>query len=138
VDLKDLTEAEWRRLKKAAGIKSAGFFKKHDAAVGKYVAKFQKARAKWKANKGVSNLLELNSALTDLKKAFNDFLAKKEFKTDLAQDLQKDLNAWKKEIDDKQIKLATKYEKEKDKLANADVEFVDETVKKWGLGGILD
>jgi hypothetical protein len=135
VDLKDLTEAEWHRLKKAAGIKSAGFFKKHDAAVGKYVAKFQKARAKWKAQKGYDALLELNSALVDLNKAFDNFLAKKEFKTEVAQDLQKELNAWKKELAAKQEKLLAK---DMDKLKGKDVDFVDDTVQKWGMGSLFN
>lgn len=138
MDLKDLTEAEWHRLKKAAGIKSAGFFKKHDAAVGKYVKEFQKARATWKAEKGLKALLELNSALTKLQKAFNDFLAKKEFKSDLAKDLQADIQAWKVEIDAKQVKLA-KLVSDEAKLAELksnDVKVADNIMKTAGLGGL--
>lgn len=137
MDLKDLTEAEWHRLKKAAGIKSAGFFKKHDAAVGKYVKEFQKARTKWKAEKGLKALLELNSALGKLQKAFNDFLAKKEFKSDLAKDLQADIQAWKGEIDSKQLKLAKFYDENEELLKSNDVKATDGAVKNAGLGGLL-
>jgi hypothetical protein len=137
VDLKDLTEAEWHRLKKAAGIKSSGFFKKHDAAVGKYVKEWQKARAKWKAERGAKSLLELNSALTKLQKSFNDFLSKKEFKTDLAKDLQQDLQLWRVEIDAKQIKLAKFYVDNEPQLKAKDLEITDGDIKKAGLEGLL-
>lgn len=137
MELKNLTEAEWHRLKKAAGIKSAPFFKKHDAAVGKYIKAYQKAREKWKAQKGLNALLELNSALRDLNTAMDSFIKKKEFKTELAKELQSALTAWQKEISAKQSKLQQKVTQDEAGLRDADAKFVDSTVKNWGLPGVL-
>lgn len=118
--LANLTKDGWSKLKKDAGIKSAGFFKKHDAAVGKAVASFQKARKKWAGTPGLQSSIDLFTAMSSLEKAFDKFLAAKEFKSDLAKNLQDDVKKWRNQLNVLRADLANVIKAKKDELAEDD------------------
>jgi heme-degrading monooxygenase HmoA len=92
----------WRTIKKEAGIRSARLFSS-DAKVGKHIDNFNKSVSNWFKTGGgrgrigdVSKLRATIKAAEELKHAFAEFLHKKEFATDLAQQLQgkiRDLSA---------------------------------------------
>jgi hypothetical protein len=131
--LAGITKAGWETKKKAAGIKSAKWYEKAHADVGGYIAKFQKARANYKAAKNAKTVKEYNSALVDLDKAFGKFLAAKEFKTDLAEQLQKDILQWQIEVQAKSTKLKKFYAENEKKLEEAGAEQLLDDLDKWGL-----
>lgn len=116
IELKNMTKSNWEALKKNAGIKSAKWYEKAHADVGGYIDKMQKARTKYKANKNDQTVKEYNSALVDLHKAFDKFLTAKEFKTDLAGQLQTAIAQWQLEASTKSNKLITFYKANEKKL----------------------
>jgi hypothetical protein len=84
----------WRNIKREAGIKSARLFST-DAAVGKCIDKFNGSVSDWMRSGGgkgrignVDKLRATMKAAEELKSAFGSFLMKKEFKTDVAKQLQ--------------------------------------------------
>jgi hypothetical protein len=102
----NMSKSTWKLIKKEAGIKKSGFLKKADANVGSNIQKYGKLHSQW-MNSAVltagGDRVLLQKAITQgeaLKKAITAFVNAKEFKTDLAKDLQKkcesfisDLNA---------------------------------------------
>ena len=131
--LAGITKAAWETKKKNAGIKSAKWYEKAHADVGGYIAKFQKARANYKAAKNAKTVREYNSALIDLDKAFGKFLAAKEFKTDLADQLQKDILLWRTEVQEKSTKLKKFFAEHEKELDQAGAEQLYDDFEKWGL-----
>lgn len=116
IALKLMTKSSWETKKKNAGIKSAKWYEKAHADVGGYIDKMQKARTKYQANKNDQTVKEYNSALVDLQKAFEKFVAAKEFRTDLAAQLQQDIIQWQTEAANKSQKLVTFYNANEKKL----------------------
>jgi hypothetical protein len=108
-----MSSTTWKAIKKEAGIKSSGFLKKADAGVGAKLDKYSKAHATWKAScvKTVGGdtqlLLKANSAAEDLKKALNAFITAKEFKTDLAKELQTKCQQFVSDLEKEQQNLVT-------------------------------
>lgn len=92
--LNHLDKTTWKLIKKEAGIKKSGFLKKADANVGSCISKYKAAHAKWEATRlelPSGDLKLLGSAISAgqaLQTALTKFVAAKEFKTDLAKDLQ--------------------------------------------------
>ena len=92
--LDHLDKTTWKLIKKEAGIKKSGFLKKADANVGSNITKFKAAHAKWAATRiklpsGDLKLLQSAIAAGEaLQTALKKFVAAKEFKTDLAKNLQ--------------------------------------------------
>lgn len=100
-----MSKDTWKLVKKEAGIKSSGFLKKSDASVGSAMEKYAKAYGTWQASviktEGGDHqlLLKAFSAAEGLKKALKSFVGAKEFKTDLAKDLQGKCESYIKDLD---------------------------------------
>jgi len=75
--LDDLDKKIWKQMKKEAGIKSAPWFKKADASVGKYVEAAKKARLRYQDGKLAEDLIKYQDALQKLAEAFDDFVSSK-------------------------------------------------------------
>ena len=104
--VEQMSKKYWKMIKKEAGIKKSGFLKKADGNVGSNIEKYGKLHANW-ANSAVltagGDHKLLQAAIKQgevLKNAITSFVNAKEFKTELAKDLQKkcetfvnDLNA---------------------------------------------
>lgn len=109
----EMNSKTWKAIKKEAGIKSSGFLKKADAGVGGKLDKYAKAHALWKsscvktAGGDTQLLLKANSAATDLKKALQAFVSAKEFKTDLAKELQVKCTQFISDLEKEQQNLVT-------------------------------
>jgi hypothetical protein len=91
----NMSKSTWNLIKKEAGIKKSGFLKKADANVGSNIEKYGKLHSHW-LNSAVltagGDRVLLQKTITQgeaLKKAITAFVNAKEFKTDLAKDLQK-------------------------------------------------
>jgi conjugal transfer/entry exclusion protein len=112
-----MTSTTWKSSKKEAGIKSSGFLKKADAGVGGKLDKYSKAHASWKAScvktagGDTQLLLKANSAAVDLKKALQAFVAAKEFKSDLAKELQTKCNQFVDDLDKEMQNLSVLIDK---------------------------
>lgn len=106
-DLKNLTGAAWRDVKKKAGVKGANFF---DSASSKAVAdkidKYQQKRAAYKQAKTKDNFLELFGALDTLGTALAKAESDRGFKSDLAKEMQADIGNLLKEVTAKKDKLS--------------------------------
>lgn len=131
--LAGVTKKDWETLKKHAGIKSAKWYEKAHADVGGHIDKFLKTRAKYKAARNANTVMEYNSALVDLDGAFGKFLAAKEFKTDLAKDLQDSIAVWRKEVQDKSAKLRDFFKKNEKQLKTDGATQLLDDLDKWGL-----
>jgi len=90
----NMSKATWKMIKKEAGIKKSGFLKKADANVGSNIEKYGKLHSQW-MNSAVltagGDRLLLQKTITQgeaLKTAITSFVKAKEFKTELAKDLQ--------------------------------------------------
>lgn len=100
-----MSSTTWKAIKKEAGIQSASFWKKADAGVGARLDRYAKAHASWlqsckKTGRGdTALLLRANAAANDLKRALEAFIAAKEFKTDLAKELQAKCKQFISELD---------------------------------------
>jgi hypothetical protein len=104
--VEQMSKKYWKMIKKEAGIKKSGFLKKADGNVGSNIEKYGKLHANW-ANSAVltagGDHKLLQAAIKQgevLKNSITSFVNAKEFKTELAKDLQKkcetfvnDLNA---------------------------------------------
>lgn len=105
--LGNLTKAEWKRIKKNAGIKKQSVGS--SASVGKYVDALVKAQRKFDNAQTLTNIMGFNSALGNLKTALNNFKASKV--TDLAKDqaksLKVDIDSWIEEIESMEEVVAT-------------------------------
>ena len=103
----------WKKVKKEAGIKKTGFLKKSDASVGKHLKSYQSAFKKYQANladplgQGVKACQDMLVANRKLQDSFDSFLGAKEFKSDLAKDLQAECTAMKKKLEDQHKALAS-------------------------------
>jgi len=89
-----MSKKYWKMIKKEAGIKKSGFLKKADGNVGSNIEKYGKLHANW-ANSAVltagGDHKLLQQAIKQgevLKSAITSFVKAKEFKTELAKDLQ--------------------------------------------------
>lgn len=108
-----MSSTTWKAIKKEAGIKSSGFLKKADAGVGAKLDKYSKAHALWKSScvktggGDTQLLLKANAAAADLKKALQAFVGAKEFKTELAKELQAKCTQFISDLEKEQQTLAT-------------------------------
>lgn len=93
-----INPAWWQKAKKDAGVKGSGLFKKADASVGKFISKFRSDVDAWKKTVNAKDgnaagdgkkLISAIQSSKALDQALAKFLAAKEFKTDLSQELQK-------------------------------------------------
>ena len=136
--LSDLNSAFWKKYKKDAGLEKAGWFKKH-ASVGKHIEDYQKARTAWKTAKdteegaGTRVAQKYFSKLDALDKAFTKFLNAKEFKSEVAKDLQKDITEWQKEISAKSQKLAKLMTTKKSELDGVEAKKMGDMLDKMGF-----
>lgn len=100
-----MSKKYWKMIKKEAGIKKSGFLKKADGNVGSNIEKYGKLHAAWVSSAvktaGGDHLL-LKKAIAQgeaLKKAITGFVNAKEFKTELAKDLQSKCETFVKDLD---------------------------------------
>ena len=115
-NLADLDGKFWKNLKKQAGVKSSGWFKKADASVGKHIEALNKAREQFVHTDLTEDLLKYQKALDKLAETFDKFVDKKELdevdegdlKKKEKQDLAADILAWSKEIADAKADLDEK------------------------------
>ena len=106
--LDELDKKTWKQMKKEAGIKSAGWFKKADASVGKYVEAAQKARKRFEDGALAEDLIKYQDALNNLSNAFDEFVKSKglekmedgELEHSERKVLLQDIKDWKEEIDE--------------------------------------
>lgn len=149
-NLADLDGKFWKTLKKQAGIKSSGWFKKADASVGKYIEALNKAREKFLHTDLSEDLLDYQKALDKLADTFDKFIDKKgldevdsgDLKKKEKDDLLADIKAWgleiaaaKEDLDKKLKKLVIS--------TGGDLKKIDklDRVKKkavWDQSGISD
>lgn len=103
-DVATLDSKTWKLIKKEAGIKKSKFLQKSDADVSKYLSAYQKAHGKFVKEMGepvgraviaCREMLVTNKKLQD---SFDKFLGSKEFKTELAKDLQASCQQMKKTL----------------------------------------
>lgn len=91
----NMSKSTWKLIKKEAGISKSGFLKKADANVGSNIDKYSKLHTHWRGTAirtagGDRVLLKKTIAQGEaLKIALDKFVKAKEFKGELAQDLQK-------------------------------------------------
>lgn len=129
-----MSSTTWKAIKKEAGIKSSGFLKKADAGVGGKLDKYSKAHALWKsicvktAGGDTQLLLKANAAADDLKKALVAFVGAKEFKTDLAKELQVKCTQFISDLEREQKKLSTLIEEA------GDSSFMKSQLNTFGMG----
>jgi len=100
----NMSKATWKLIKKEAGIKKSGFLKKADGNVGSNIEKYGKIHSQWMNSAvltaGGDHIL-LKKAIAqgeELKKAITSFVNAKEFKTDLAKDLQSKCETFVKDL----------------------------------------
>lgn len=100
----NMSKSTWKLIKKEAGIKKSGFLKKADANVGSNIDKYGKIHSQW-MNSAVltagGDRVLLQKAIAQgeaLKKAITAFVNAKEFKTDLAKDLQSKCESFIKDL----------------------------------------
>lgn len=90
----NMSKATWKMIKKEAGIKKSGFLKKADGNVGSNIEKYGKIHSLWLNSVVVSaggDRVLLKKAIAQgeaLQTAITGFVKAKEFKTELAKDLQ--------------------------------------------------
>lgn len=141
--LEDLDKKFWKELKKKAGIKSTGFFKKADAAVGSKIEALNKARDRFKDIGTTAELLKYKDALEALAVTFDKFCSKKslddidetDVKKDEKEQLAKDIEQWNVDIAIALQKLDKKFTKIKETL---DKKGGDEMLLKMDAGKRLD
>ena len=103
-DVATLDSKTWKLIKKEAGIKKSKFLQKSDADVSKYLSAYQKAHGKFVKEMGepvgraVIACREMLVANKKLQDSFDKFLGSKEFKTELAKDLQASCQQMKKTL----------------------------------------
>lgn len=148
--LEDLDGKFWKTLKKNAGIKSSGFFKKADASVGKHIEALNKAREKFEYSQITEDLLDYQKKLDKLAETFDKFIDSKKLDEIGEEDLKKkekeelasDIKEWSKEIAAAKEDLDKKLKKlllaAKGDLKKLDV--LDKEKKKavWDKSGISD
>lgn len=125
-DLKKLTAAYWKGFKKRSEIENKPWFSS-DASVGSAITKVNRRRASWQRSRTEMNLMGYFRALEVLKKQMGNFLATKEFKTDVAQQFYGEIVKWRKEIVTKLTRLAAIYGKERNSLAKAGADELGQT-----------
>jgi hypothetical protein len=128
MDLDTLTSKEWKRLKKAAGIEKKKGLGSHDASVGKAIERFNGKRKNCRANRDEQTVREYFTAAQGLQQAMNNFLDAKEFKTDLAQNFQSEIQDVVREVDAKVVQLANIYNNEYKKLQEQSLKTIDKMV----------
>ena len=103
--VEQMSKKYWKMIKKEAGIKKSGFLKKADGNVGSNIEKYGKLHANW-ANSAVltpgGDHKLLQQAIKQgeaLKSAITGFVNAKEFKTELAKDLQKKCETFVSDLD---------------------------------------
>lgn len=108
IKIEDLDKKLWKDLKKNAGIKNSGWFKKADASVGKHLAAVGKARDKFeKGGYLLEDLLKYQDSLKELDKVFDKFMDTKglddvdegELKAKEKKELATEIEDWKEQID---------------------------------------
>ncbi len=128
----------WRALKKEAGIRSGKLFQS-DAKVGKHIDEFNAGVVAWKKSGGGSGRLgdpgKLQKAIKsgeNLKRAFAEFIRKKEFTSDLAQQLRAKILKFDQDLD-----KILKYERDTLQVYTDYVtkkkNELEQTLKKSGL-----
>jgi len=127
--LEELDSKFWKTLKKNAGIKSSGFFKKADASVGKHIEALNKAREKFEFTQLTEDLFSYQKALDKLADTFDKFVSAKHLDEIEENDLKK------KEKDE----LVLEIKKWSGQIATAK-EDLDKKLKKFvaSLGDKLD
>ncbi len=150
--LEDLDKKFWKELKKKAGIKSTGFFKKADAAVGSKIEAVNKARSRFVDIGTTAELLKYRDALQALSDTFDKFCSKKSLddidETDVKktekEQLVDDIEDWKKEIDDALTNLNKKFKQISTTLEKKGGDKVLESMDAekrldfWQKTGVLD
>lgn len=105
-NLKDLDKQLWKELKKNAGIKKAGFFKKADASIGKYIENLNKAREKFQRDDLLEDLVEYHKALEKLAENFDKFVEVKhldaidedDLNREQKEELRREITKWSQQI----------------------------------------
>lgn len=121
--LENLDKAEWKRMKKAAGIESTPWFKKADASVGSHLKKMKTAKKNFESTFLSEDLIDYLKSLEGLKNAFDNLLDKKDFSSVEAQSLRTEINSWMTEIDERDqtlrgmIKIVAPRLAENDRMA---------------------
>ncbi|MDX1948365.1 MAG: hypothetical protein SFU86_23450 [Pirellulaceae bacterium] len=117
--LAELDGKFWKTLKKQAGIKSSGWFKKADASVGKQIETLNKAREKFELSDLTEDLLSYQKALDKLAETFDKFVNKKgldeveegDLKKKEKEELAADIKSWSEEIAAAKVDLDQKIKK---------------------------
>jgi hypothetical protein len=109
MDLETLTKQQWKTAKANAGIAKHKGLGQHDASVGKAIDHFIKNRQKFRSSNDDQTIMMYISAAKALRKAMNNFLAAKDFSTQLAQPFQAEITKLVQQINDKVSDLAEAY-----------------------------
>lgn len=131
-DLKNLTPSYWKNFKKRSEIENKKWFGS-DASVGGAIARVNRRRASWQRARTDMNLMGYFRALENLKKQMANFVAVKEFKTDVAVQFFNEIQKWRREIQAKLSKLANKYASERNNLAKANAQELEATFDTFVL-----
>ena len=150
VNLEDLDGKFWKTLKKKAGIKSSGWFKKADASVGKHIDALNEARKKFRFSDLTEDLLKYQEALDKLASTFSKFMDVKGLKEIEEDDIKKaekealveEIQEWDRQIQQAKKDLQGKIEKLM-KATGGDVKKIDKLDKGkkrevWDKTGISD
>lgn len=135
--LEDLDSKFWKELKKNAGIKKSGWFKKADAGIGGLIEKVNKTRDAFRNSDMVEDLFKYQKALDALAEGFSKFIEKKnlddisedDVKKEEKEELVADLKEWSKEIDRAKKDLDGKILK-LHKAVDGDFKKIEQSEKK--------
>ena len=136
--ISSLSESDWKKYKKAAGIKDSPWFKKADAAISKEIKAYQSTRDKWrkagKADKaGLKDAVDYHASLKRLSDGFKKFVSAKEFKSELAKELQSDIAKWQTQLDAKVKKVGANIRDNAEALKGRDASNLMDGLEKMGV-----
>jgi len=124
-----LNRDKWKKFKEANDLSKSSFFNKAD--VGPHIDSFQKALEACKKSPGQKSLMTCFTKASDLKAAFQKFVALKETKAELKGPAKTQLEEWSKELEAVVVGLAKLQRDSEKDLKAGDVTNLNKSLDQF-------